>query len=145
MAKRNMFEELKQGLQEMKEHREGKITLKTTEVEMPKPIKMSKTKIAAIRKQYNYSQAVFARMLATNVGTLRNWEQGRSEPNAQAKLLLKMVETDEAVLQRMMELAAGKVVGRAPAKKKAAAKKRPAKKKAAAKRKAKPLRPRAVA
>jgi putative transcriptional regulator len=112
-----MFEELKQGLQEMKAERQGKITLKTTEVEMPAPIKMPKTRIAAIRKSHNLSQPVFARMLATNVATLRNWEQGRSEPNAQAKLLLKMVETDGAVLERMVELTAGKTVKKTPAKK----------------------------
>jgi putative transcriptional regulator len=41
---------------------------------------------AKIRKEHNYSQAVFSRMLSTRVRTLRNWEQGRSEPNAQAKL-----------------------------------------------------------
>lgn len=115
MAKRNMFEELKQGLQEMKSERQGKITLKTTEVEMPAPIKMSKTKIAAIRKSHNYSQPVFARMLATNVATLKNWEQGRSEPNAQAKLLLKMVEDDASLLERMVELTTAKAVKQAPA------------------------------
>ncbi len=134
MAKRSMFEELKQGLQEMKAEHQGKITLKTTEVEMPAPIKMTKTRIAAIRKSHNLSQPVFARMLATNVATLRNWEQGRSEPNAQAKLLLKMVETDGSVLERMVELTTGKAVGKTPTKKGATAKKAAAQKSASRKR-----------
>ena len=69
MAKRNMFDELKQGLQEMKAHREGKVTLKTTEVDIPPPIKMSKTKIQKIRKGTNFSQPIFARVLGVNVST----------------------------------------------------------------------------
>ncbi|MFT5484431.1 MAG: putative transcriptional regulator, partial [Halieaceae bacterium] len=93
MAKRELFNELMDGIGALTAEREGKITLKTTELKIPKPIKLSASKITKIRKQHNCSQAVFARLLATNVSTLRNWEQGRSEPNAQAKVLLKMVDS----------------------------------------------------
>lgn len=53
MAKRDLFDELMLGFDELKQEREGKITLKTTQVEEPKPIAMSKTKIAKIRKDHN--------------------------------------------------------------------------------------------
>lgn len=108
MAKKNMFDELKQGLQEMKAHREGKVTLKTTEVDIPPPIKMSKTKIQKIRKGTNFSQPVFARVLGVNVSTYQNWEQGRSEPNAQAKLLLEMVDKNPAFLHELTTITTGK-------------------------------------
>jgi putative transcriptional regulator len=95
MAKRDLFNELMEGFDALKAERGGKITLRTTEIEMPKPIKMGANQIIKIRKAHNYSQAVFARMLATKVSTLRNWEQGRSEPNAQA--ILSRVMSSEAM------------------------------------------------
>ena len=119
MAKRSMFDELKQGLHEMKAERQGKITLKTTEVEMPKPIKMSKTRIQRIRKANNYSQGVFARILGTNLKTYQNWEQGRSEPNEQAKILLEMVDRNSAFLEELVAVTTGQahvVVSKQPAK-----------------------------
>ena len=111
MAKRELFDELMQGIEALAAERQGKITLKTTEVEMPDPIDMSAERIASIRKSHRYSQAVFARILATNVNTLRNWEQGRSEPNAQAKLLLKMVEVNPEILPELRAIASGKFAG----------------------------------
>ena len=129
MGKRDLFDELMQGFDDLKREREGKITLKTTEIEEPKPIKLSKTKIAQIRKQHNLSQAVFARILATNVATLRNWEQGRSEPNAQAKLLLKMVDENPAFLPELTALTTG-TTRKSTSAKKTAAKKTAAKRKA---------------
>lgn len=35
---------------------------------------------------------MFARYLCTNPRTLENWEQGRARPNAQAALLIRLVE-----------------------------------------------------
>jgi len=110
MAKKSMFDELKQGLQEMKAHREGKVTLKTTEVDIPPPIKMSKSKIQKIRKRTNFSQPIFARVLGVNVSTYQNWEQGRSEPNAQAKLLLEMVDKSPAFLQELTTITTGRAM-----------------------------------
>ena len=107
MAKRDLFNELMEGFEALKVEREGKITLRTAEVDMPKPIKMSASQIAKIRKAHNYSQAVFARMLATKVSTLRNWEQGRSEPNAQAKVLLKLVDSNPDVLVALARVTTG--------------------------------------
>ena len=110
MAKRNMFDELEQGLQEMKAHREGKVTLKTTVVDIPPPIKMGKARIQKIRKRTNFSQPIFARVLGVNVSTYKNWEQGRSEPNAQAKLLLEMVDQNPAFLQQLTAITTGRAM-----------------------------------
>ncbi|QJD60689.1 hypothetical protein HG264_18295 [Pseudomonas sp. gcc21] len=38
------------------------------------------------------SQRVFAMRIRTSAETLRNWEQDKSKPNAQASLLIKLVE-----------------------------------------------------
>ena len=142
MAKRDLFNELMEGFDALKTEREGKITLRTTEIDIPEPIEMSPNEIARIRKEHNYSQAVFARMLSTKVSTLRNWEQGRSEPNAQAKVLLKLVDTAPDVLAALARVTTGTAAVKANTKprSKAAAKKRVAasvaKKKGAARRSA---------
>lgn len=107
MAKRNLFDELSQGFDALEQQRGGKLTLKTTVIDRPKPLQISARQIAAIRKRHNYSQAVFAAMLCTNVSTLRNWEQARSEPNAQAKVLLKLVDSEPGVLQALSTIALG--------------------------------------
>jgi len=93
MKKRNVFDELVQGFDDLKEEREGKITLKSTTFAPPQPIAISAGQITALRERLNYSQGVFAALLRTNVSTLRNWEQDRAKPNAQAALLLKLVES----------------------------------------------------
>jgi len=140
MAKRDLFNELMKGFDALKMEREGKITLRTTEIDIPKPIEMSPNQIAKIRKEHNYSQAVFARMLSTKVSTLRNWEQGRSEPNAQAKVLLKLVDTAPDVLAVLARVTNGTAAVKAKTKprSKAAARKEVAarmeKKKVAARR-----------
>jgi putative transcriptional regulator len=142
MAKRDLFNELMEGFDALKTEREGKITLRTTEIDIPKPIEMNSNQIAKIRKEHNYSQAVFARMLSTKVSTLRNWEQGRSEPNAQAKVLLKLVDASPDVLAVLARVTSGttavkvktKPRSKAAAKKKVAA--RVVKKKVAARRSA---------
>jgi putative transcriptional regulator len=146
MAKRDLFNELMEGFDALKTEREGKITLRTTEIDIPEPIEMSADQIARIRKEHNYSQAVFARMLSTKVSTLRNWEQGRSEPNAQAKVLLKLVDIAPEVLATLARVTTGtttvkaKTKPRVRARSKAAAKRavatREAKKKVAARRSA---------
>ena len=82
-------------------------------------------------------------MLATNVKTLRNWEQGRSEPNAQAKVLLKLVvDADPNLLHSLVGITAG--VPAVKAKPKPTAKKKSAPKKAAAARKKAPTKHRAA-
>lgn len=105
MKKRNVFDELVQGFDDLQAEREGKITLKSTTVAPPQPIAISAHQITALRERLNYSQGVFAALLRTNVSTLRNWEQDRARPNAQAALLLKLVESaPEDILGKLSAL-----------------------------------------
>ena len=46
--------------------------------------------VAAIRQEYDLSQAKFAALLGISVRTLQNWEQGRREPQGPAKVLLRV-------------------------------------------------------
>ena len=46
--------------------------------------------VAALRQRFGLSQAKFAQFLGINVGTLRNWEQRRREPDGPARVLLQV-------------------------------------------------------
>ena len=44
---------------------------------------------------------MFARYLRTNPRTLENWEQGRAKPNAQAALIMRLVEKYPDTVKRL--------------------------------------------
>jgi len=50
--------------------------------------------IREIRQATGLSQPKFAQMLSVDVGTLRNWEQGRREPTGPARALLRAIRND---------------------------------------------------
>ncbi len=83
---KKLFEELKQSLQEMVEHSEGKRELRTTTLPRP-PQKLSSADVAALRAKMNFSQAVFAHYLNVSVKTVQSWEQGKQPSGAALKLL----------------------------------------------------------
>lgn len=58
--------------------------------------------VRAIREATGLSQAQFARLIEVNVGTLRNWEQGRRVPTGPARVLLKALKSrPKAVIQAL--------------------------------------------
>lgn len=48
--------------------------------------------------------ASMAAYLRTNVRTLENWEQGRARPNAQAALLITLVQRYPDTVQRLASI-----------------------------------------
>jgi putative transcriptional regulator len=105
MKKRNLFKEMMEGVDAMKGHREGKLTLRTYKVE-PTPLpKVGSKLIRDTRKKLRCSRAVFARKLRINVRTLEKWEQGRARPNPQAAALVLLVRRYPDTLQRLEALA----------------------------------------
>jgi len=104
MKKRSMFDELVEGLQSLKDHHEGKITLKTYTLKIDSPTTLMPTELTELRERLNLSRAVFAARLRINVRTLENWEQGRAKPNAQAALLIRLVAKHKDMLQRLQDV-----------------------------------------
>jgi putative transcriptional regulator len=49
----------------------------------------------------NLSRPVFAGFLRTKPRTLESWEQGRAKPNAQATLLIRLVEKYPDTVERL--------------------------------------------
>lgn len=101
MDKRDLFEELRSGLEDAKAYEQGKLTLKTTGV-TPKVRKvLSPHEIRAIREKYHMSRAVFANFLHISTRTLEKWELGTSKPNEQAVTLLVLTDRYPDMFERL--------------------------------------------
>ena len=103
MAKRNLFNELKDGFEALQAEREGKLTLKTYPVEDKPKATISGEEIAAIRHKLHMSQAVFASVLRVEKRTLERWEHGQGAHGASA-MLIKLVEKYPDTLDRVSNL-----------------------------------------
>jgi len=103
MAERNIVAEVLEGLREIRDHRAGKRTLRTTRVPGPLP-GLSPERIRGIRQELNLSRAVFASMLRTPVRTLEGWEQGRSKPPPSATALILMARKYPDTFERLASL-----------------------------------------
>lgn len=87
------FKGLKQGLEEVLEHIEGKITLKSEFIEIPEPpIEYTAKDIKRIRSLGPYSQCIFAKILNVSVKTVQSWESGARVPSHAALRLLEVVD-----------------------------------------------------
>jgi putative transcriptional regulator len=107
MAKRKIFDELIEGVDAMKKHREGKLTLRSYKVEVTPLPEVDSEFIRETRKRMRCSRAVFARKLRINERTLEKWEQGRAKPNPQAAALVLLVRKYPDTLERLEKVAGG--------------------------------------
>lgn len=73
MSGRDLGAEILDGLNEIKQFKMGKLTLRTHELSEPSPPKV-------IRLKLNMSQSVFAALMGVSVRTLQDWEQGHRKP-----------------------------------------------------------------
>lgn len=78
--KRNIGEELLEGIQAIKEGKGKRYT-----VEVPSDVK-------AIRDRMALSQSAFAALLGVSARTVQDWEQGRRQPRGPARSLLRVAD-----------------------------------------------------
>lgn len=102
--KRDIFGELMSGINDMRLHREGKLTLRSIVVDTKPLPPLSAKVIRETRERYKMSRAVFAHHLRTSTRTLELWEQGRSRPNDQAASLIWMVRKYPDTFYRLQNL-----------------------------------------
>ncbi|BCD83769.1 transcriptional regulator [Pseudomonas solani] len=81
------FDDLMESVQQMDEIRRG-------ERKPSREFTVDALQVKAIRKATGLTQARFAAMIDVQLGTLRNWEQGRREPTGPAKALLRAIHND---------------------------------------------------
>lgn len=101
MTKRNLFAELEQGFDALAAERAGKVTLRKQTIDYQPAVEMSAADVVRVRTKFNVSQSVFARRFRAEAKTIANWEQGRSKPNAQAAILLKLVDRHPELLDEI--------------------------------------------
>ena len=102
--KRSLFRELMAGVEAMREHREGRLTLRTHEVAPLAVPPLNPKLVRETREALHMSRQVFAFKLGVNPRTLERWEQGRSKPNEQAAALIWLVRRYPDTLERLESL-----------------------------------------
>jgi putative transcriptional regulator len=103
-AKRELFAELREGMDALADARHSKRTLRTHSMEFKPAPTVTPQELIRVRKNLKLSRALFAIYLRTNVRTLENWEQGRAKPNAQAALLINLVKHYPDTVQRLASI-----------------------------------------
>lgn len=81
------FDELMESVEEMNEILRG-------EREPSREFHVDAMRVKEIRKATGLTQVKFAALIDVQLGTLRNWEQGRRDPTGPAKALLKAIHND---------------------------------------------------
>ncbi len=93
--KEKHFKELLKSIDQMREIHQGK--RKPSRV-----FRYERIKVAEIRIKLGLTQAQFADMICVSLGTLRNWEQGRTYPEGAAIALLRVADAKpKAVLEAL--------------------------------------------
>jgi putative transcriptional regulator len=93
-------ESIASGLQEMLDHTQGKIELRTHYVAAKPPKKYTADEIKGIRNSLNMSQGFFAEIIGVSKKTVESWEYGRGKPSGAAARMLTIAERDPDALKR---------------------------------------------
>lgn len=104
LTRKSLLKELQQGIQEIKEHKKGKITLRNHSFVTKPQLKIGAKLIRSTRKKLNLSQSVFAMRLRVKLRTLEKWEQGATTPNDQATALILLVRKYPDTFNRLAEI-----------------------------------------
>jgi putative transcriptional regulator len=104
LIKRNLFAELMEGVDGMKDRRARKITLRTHFVEAPEIKAPPKAEFfVAARGKFNVSRAVWANMLRVSPRTVEKWEQG-GQVSPLAATFVELVASYPDTIERLQKL-----------------------------------------
>jgi len=87
VSRRKNVDRIMRGLGEAAAYVHGEADRHAFRVHVPKSVD-----VKAIRKRMKLTQAGFARRYGFTLGAVRDWEQGRRQPEAAARILLKVIE-----------------------------------------------------
>src|SRR5205814_4633147 len=108
--KKEDFDGIMQGLLQALAHARGE-AVPGLKVHVPQNLN-----VASIRKRTGLSQDSFASTIAVPVGTLRNWEQKRRQPEGPARVLLALLDHNPKLVAETLVPKRGPVAVRASAK-----------------------------
>ena len=99
MAKRDIGQEILEGIREVKAHKAGKKVLRVHSLKEPSPPKV-------IRARLKLSQSAFAGLMGVSLRTVQDWEQGRRKPEGPALALLRIAARHPRILRENLRTAA---------------------------------------
>ncbi len=85
MLKRDIGQEILEGISEIKAYKAGEKALRTHTIKEPAPPQI-------IRAKLKLSQSAFAGLMGVSLRTVQDWEQGRRKPSGPAIALLRIAE-----------------------------------------------------
>jgi putative transcriptional regulator len=85
MSKRDISQEILDGIREIKAYKAGEKSLHTHTLSEPSPPHI-------IRNKLKLSQSAFASLMGVSKRTVQDWEQGRRKPQGPARSLLRVAE-----------------------------------------------------
>ena len=95
MSKRDIGQEILDGIQEIKALKVGRGNLRTHSFrELAAP--------QVIRAKLNLSQSAFAGLMGVSFRTVQDWEQGRRKPSGPAEALLRIAEQKPEVFLELV-------------------------------------------
>ena len=94
MAKRDIGQEILDGIREVKDYKSGKKVLRVGSLKAPSSPKV-------IRQRLKLLQAAFAGLMSVSLRTVQDWEQGRRKPSGPAIALLRIAEQKPAVFMHL--------------------------------------------
>jgi len=101
---RNVFAELMEGVDAMKTHREGKLTLRTHKLPVPNVEEAPGAEyFVAVREKFNVSRTVWANMLRVSPRTVEKWEQG-GQASPLAATFVELVSQYPDTIERLKTL-----------------------------------------
>lgn len=91
------FDKIKAGLEDAKAYLEGSANKKAFGIHVPARVNVKK-----IRVRLGLSQESFAQTYGFALSAVRDWEQGRRQPERSARILLKVVEKEPEAVTRAL-------------------------------------------
>lgn len=92
---KRLSERVMDGLSEALEHARAEPT--HVRVHVPKNVN-----VVAIRRKTGLSQAMFSARIGVSTATLRNWEEGRRQPEGPARVLLALVAKRPEIVEDLL-------------------------------------------
>jgi len=94
---KNAFDKIKAGLDDARGYLDGSADKRKFRVSVPARVDVRK-----IRARLGLSQESFAQTYGFALSAVRDWEQGRRQPERSARILLKVVEKEPDAVTRAL-------------------------------------------
>jgi len=94
MSKRDIAQEILNGIRDVKAYKAGTKVLRVHALKQPAPPQI-------IRSKLKLSQSAFAGLMGVSLRTIQDWEQGRRKPSGPAVALLRIAEQKPEVFMQL--------------------------------------------